>query len=134
MTDYTRTGLNNQKRNCRFVVAAPSEAEILSAGNAIIANLPERVLLTKAYAIVKTASTTGAATLDIKVGATVVANEVPVAALGVGEGVNFVPVYLATGGALTVAGGAVLPAAGDLVAEIVVEYIELDKVTGEYTA
>lgn len=133
MTDYTRSGLNNQKRKASYVVARPTEAEILSAGNAIVANLPERSVVLNAYVIVHTASSTASSTLDIKVGATVVANEVPVPATGVKEGVSFVPLYFATGGAVTIAPGAVAPAAGDLDAELVLEYVELDQVTGEYT-
>jgi hypothetical protein len=73
--------------------------------------------------------------LDVLVGATVVANEVAVTAAGMIEGTMVAAnQYFATGGVVTVRAGAVTPAAGDFVGELIVEYIELDKTNGEYTA
>lgn len=130
MADLKRNGLNNQRRSMVAGVFPLTEAEILATP--IVATLPDRVLVTNVQAIVTTVSTTATATIDVKVGATVVANEIAVTTAGVAGG-TLAESYFATGGDITVVAGAVAPAAGDLVVEVVVEYLELDSVNGSYT-
>lgn len=129
MTDIKRNGLFNQKRSVSVGVFAPSEAEILAV--AAVANLPERSLVTGVKTIVLTASGTASATITAKVGAVAIATNVAVATSGVK--VTATPGYFPTGGEITIIAGGTAPAAGDLVVEVIVEYIELDKTTGEYT-
>lgn len=133
MTDLRRTGLNNQKREPSIAVASLVEADVLLTGS-IYATLPPRSVITAARINVKTASGTAGATLDIVANGVVVANEVPVDAVGAIAGtVSSTAAYLATGGNLEVRAGAVTPANGAFVGDLIVEYIELDKVNGEYT-
>ena len=133
MSDKTRDDNNFQKRGVCVFTAPLAEADILSTGSSY-GNLPERVVVISAAVLVTTVSATATATVDIKVGSTVVANEVAVTAAGFIAGTMVAAnQYFATGGMITVLAGAVTPAAGDLVGELVIEYIELDKVTGEYT-
>jgi len=133
MTDKTRDDNNFQKRGVCVFTADLAEADILLTGS-VYGNLPERSLIVSAGVLVTTVSTTASSTLDIVVGATVVANEVAVTAAGFIAGTMVAAnQYFATGGAITVLAGSTTPAAGDLVGELVIEYIELDKHTGEYT-
>ena len=132
MVDITRNSLYNQKRESVAIVADVSEAEILAVAGVV--NLPKRCLVTDVYAIVKTASTTAGSQVSLRVGATAIATDLPVSAVGVQREATVAPQYFATGGLVEIIGGTTPPAAGDLVSEYVVEYIELDKVTGEYTA
>jgi len=132
MTDITRNGLFNQKRKPDMAVFNPTEAQILAVAG--VANLPPRSIVLAVYANVLTASTTVGANVSLRVGATAIATNMDVATTGVKKEAVVGPQYFATGGLIEVIGGAVPPAAGDLVSEYIVEYIELDKVTGEYTA
>ena len=131
MVDITRNGLYNQKRSVSVGVFDLTEAEILAVAG--VANLPERCVVTDVKAIVKTVSTTGSSSISVLVGAVDIGNDIAVTVAGVIPEVTVAPKYFPTGGAITVVGGATPPAAGDLLVEVVVEYIELDKVTGEYT-
>ena len=129
MADLTKTGLNNQKRESSFGVC---ETLATSATmNDTIFNLPANSLVISAKAIVTTVSGTATDTVDIKVGSTVVANEVVVGVAGVQVGTQ-VPAYFATGGAVSVVAGADAPDTAGRI-RIVVEYLELDKRSGEYT-
>jgi len=130
MTDIIRTGLNNQKRKISIAKFDILEADLVSVGNAIVANLPQRIAVTAVKTIVTTASTTATSNITVKVGATSIATNVAVATTGLKA--TATPGYFATGGIVTVAPGTVPPAAGDLVCEVLIEYIELDVVTGEY--
>ena len=133
MADKTRDDNNFQKRGVCVFTAPLAEADILTTGS-VYGNLPERSLIVSAGVLVTTVSTTTSSTLDVKVGSTVVANEVAVTAAGFIAGTMVAAnQYFATGGAITVLAGSTTPAAGDLVGELVIEYIELDKTTGEYT-
>lgn len=133
MADKRRTGINNQKRGVCVLSAPLVEADILTTGSQY-ATLPPRSLIIAAGIIVTTASGTATATLDIVANGTVVANEVDVDDTGwkVGTVVEDAA-YLASGGDIVVRAGAVTPANGAFVGDLVVEYIELDKTTGEYT-
>lgn len=130
MTDIKRNGLFNQKRSVCVGVFKPTEAEILAVAQ--VAVLPERSIVTKVFTNVITASSTALSNLTVRVGGTSIATNVAVATAGLKS--TSVPGYFPTGGELTVIVGSTPPAAGDLEVEVIVEYIELDKTTGEYTA
>jgi hypothetical protein len=127
MADLTRVGQNNYKREIMVGVS-----DSMSTGDNTVFNLPANSLVTGVSVVVTSADTTALSTVDVKVGITVVANEVAVAAAGVASG-TVTPTYFADGGAVSVAAGATVPA-GDGVIRLVVEYIELDTVTGDLTA
>ena len=129
MADLTRTGMNNQKRGVSYFVSESMATAV--AQNDTLANLPAGIVVTNAYVVVTTASGTATDTVDIKLGSTVIGNECVVGVLGVGAGTPAVT-YSATGGALSVVSGADAPDTAG-VYRVVVEYLELDKVTGEYT-
>ena len=124
-----RDGLNNQKRAVSVGVYPLTEADILAG--ALVATLPERVVVTDVKTIVKAASGTSGAQITVKVGTAAIASNVSVATAGVKT--TATSGYFETGGDITVVAGATAPATGSLVAEVVVEYIELDTVTGAYT-
>lgn len=130
MADIKRNGLFNQKRSICVGVFKPTEAEILAV--AAVANLPERSIVTKVFTNVIAASGTAASNLTVRVGATAIATNVAVATTGLKT--TSTVGYFPTGGEITVVAGSTPPAAGDLEVEVIVEYIELDKRTGEYTA
>lgn len=128
-TDMTRVGLNNQKRESSYSV---SEITATAATlDAVLFNLPANSLLLAAFVIVTTASGTSTDTIDVKVGSTVVANEVVVGTTGTKTG-SVTPAHFATGGAVSVVAGADAPdAAGRF--RVIIQYLELDKRSGEYT-
>lgn len=132
--DKTRDDLNFQKKGVCVMVAPLVETEINGDG-AIIGVLPERAIITDVILNVTTESGTASATIDVLVGSDVVANEIDVnsAAGAIVGTVVAAQAYRATGGNVIVKDGSTAPAAGDLVMEAVVQYIELDKNTGEYT-
>lgn len=133
-TDRTRDDLNFQKKGVCVAVAPFVESEILTDGS-IFVNIPARSLIISVLVNVTTASTTATSTLDITDGTNVICNEVPAVTAEPQIGtIDQTYSYMATGGQIVVKAGAVTPAAGDLVGEVIVEYIELDKNTGEYTA
>ena len=133
MTDLKRTGTNNQKRSVSVLSAPLLEADILTTGS-IYATLPARSLIISVTVNVATASGTASATVDVTANGTVVANEVAVTvAGGIAGTLVSAATYLATGGDIVVLAGAVTPANGAFVGDLVVEYIELDKSNGEYT-
>ena len=133
MADKKRDGLNNQKRGVSVLSAPFVETDINGSGS-IFATLPPRSLIIAAWVNVKTASGTASATLDITANGSVVANEVAVTTAGSIAGtIVSSAAYLATGGDIVLKDGSVAPANEALVGDLVVEYIELDKTTGEYT-
>jgi len=131
MADITRNSLYNQKRRARVAVAAVTEAEILAVAGVV--NLPPRSLVTAVRAIVTTASATAGANVSLLAGVTPLATNLAVTVAGVITEAVVPPTYLPLGGLVTIVGGAVPPATGLLVSEYVIEYIELDVTTGEYT-
>lgn len=134
--NITRDDNNFQKRGVCVAVFDFVEADVLfdSGAGSVGVNLPDNIVILSAGILVETVSSTGSATCDILVGASVLANEVAVTAAGMIPGTVVAAVAeQATGGELIIRNGAVAPAAGDLVGKVIVEYIELDKVTGEYT-
>lgn len=134
VANKTRENSNFQKRNVSVSIGRNLlEADILTDGQ-IVFVLPEKIVIQSLKVLVRTVSSTGSATVDVLVGATVVANEIAVTALGAIAGtVTAANAYQASGGNVTIKAGAVTPAAGDLVCDLIIEYIELDKHNGEYT-
>ncbi len=133
MTNKTRDGILNQKRGVCVAVIPFVEADILVAGS-IYVTLPKRSLITRVVSNITTASGTGSATIDVEANGVVIVNELTVAAAGVtDETLVAAAQYLATGGDIEILAGAVTPADGALIGELIVEYIELDKTNGEYT-
>jgi len=129
----TRTLAIAQKKGVCVAVVPFVEADVLVDGS-VYANIPPRSMITRVTSNITTASGTATATVDVLANDVVLVNELPVAAAGVDDETLVAAArYLATGGELVIKAGAVTPAAGDLVGELIVEYIELDKNTGEYT-
>jgi len=128
MADISRNGTFNQKRETSIGVFAPTEAEILASDT--VATLPERVAVTRVWTNVMTASGTSGAQITVKVGTTSIATNVAVATTGLKT--TNTPGYFATGGAITIVPGTTAPANGALVCEVIVEYVELDRLDGAY--
>lgn len=132
MADRKATGLNNQKRGVCVVSAPLVEADILTTGS-IYANLPPKSLVVRVGILVTTASGTASSTLDVDYNGSEIGSEIAVSSAGwVSDAVTTANAYSASGGDIVVSAGSVTPAAGDFVGRLIVEYIELDKVTGEY--
>lgn len=130
MADLRYVVKNNQKKEDS--VFASDVVSTYSTQNDILFTLPVASLVISVYAVVLTASGVASSTLDVLIGSTVVANEIPVATVGVGQGTSFVPVYFATGGSVTVVAGATAPDAAGRV-KIVVQYLETELTEGTYT-
>jgi len=129
----TREDTNFQKKGVCVVSTPILEADLLVDGS-VYAVLPDRSLIVSVLINVTTVSGTANATLDVLANGTVVADEIAVTVAGaIDDAVVPAAAYLATGGEIVVKAGAVTPADGALVGDLVVEYIELDKNTGEYT-
>lgn len=128
MADLKRKDLFNQQRGVSVGVFALTEAEILD--DAVVATLPERCVVTGVKTLVTTASGTASSQITVKVGATSIATNVAVSTTGLKT--TTTPGFFATGGDISVVAGGTAPAAGDLVVEVIVEFIELDRVTGHY--
>lgn len=120
-----------QKKGVCVAAVQFNGTEVAGTG-AVYVSLPERVIIQRVTSNVFTAGGAGA-TVDISANGTVIVNELAVAATGVGdETVIDAARYLATGGELVILAGATSPSAA-LDAEVYIEYIEVDKHTGEYT-
>lgn len=129
MADLRFTDKNNQKKVDS--VFASGVIATSATMNDTLFTLPAASLVTNVYAIVTTASGTATDTVDVKVGSTVVANEVVVGALGVASG-TVTKTYFPTGGVVTVVAGADAPGTAGRI-KIVVEYIETELTDGTYT-
>lgn len=129
MADLTFVGKNNQKKTKSLFASA--EITTAVAMNETLFTLPPQSVVTNAYAIVTTVSGTSTDTVDIKVGATVVANEVVVGVLGIQPG-TLTKTYFPTGGQVTVVAGADAPGTTGKI-RIVVEYDEIEITNGQYT-
>ena len=130
MADLTYSDKNNQKKK----ISAFASGVITTSAtmNDTLFTLPVNSLVTAVYAIVTTASGAATDTVDVKVGSTVVANEVVVGVLGVASG-TVAKTFFPTGGVVTVVAGADAPDAAGRI-RIVVEYIEVELTDGTYTA
>lgn len=129
MADLTYSNKNNQKKK----ISAFASGTIATSAtmNDTLFTLPVNSLVTAVYAIVTTASGAATDTVDVKVGTTVVANEVVVGVLGVASG-TVAKTFFPTGGVVTVVAGADAPDAAGRI-RIVVEYIEVELTDGQYT-
>jgi len=129
MADLRFNDKNNQKKE--ISVFASGIVATSDTMDDILFTLPEASLVTSAYVVVLTASGVLTSALDIKVGATIVADEVAVDATGVQAGTQGMA-YFPTGGIVTVTAGAVAPdTAGSI--KVIVEYIETKLSEGTYT-
>lgn len=132
-TNKTRDALFGQKKGVSVAVIQFVEADVVADGSVFV-QLPARVMIQNITSNITTASTTATSTLDIEANGVVLVNEMAVAAANIGDETLVAAArYLPNGGELVLKPGAVAPAAGDLVGELIVEYIELDKNCGEYT-
>jgi hypothetical protein len=127
MADLRFEDKNNQKKTSS--VFASGAIALDDATDNILFTLPTASIVTAAYVVVTTADTTG--TVDLKVGSTVIANEVDCSATGTVDG-SVTPAYFATGGSVTVVEGAT-GLTGDGIVKVVIEYIETELASGEYT-
>ena len=129
MADLTYSNKNNQKKK----ISAFASGTIATSAtmNDTLFTLPVNSLVTAVYAIVTTASGAATDTVDVKVGSTVVANEVVVGVLGVASG-TVAKTFFPTGGVVTVVAGADAPDAIGRI-RIVIEYIEVELTDGQYT-
>lgn len=130
MADLTYSDKNNQKKK----ISAFASGVITTSATMddTLFTLPINSLVTNVYAIITTASGTATDTVDVKVGSTVVANEVVVGVLGVASG-TVAKTFFPTGGVVTVVAGADAPGTTGKI-RIVVEYIEVELTDGTYTS
>ncbi len=129
MADLRFEDKNNQKK----AISAFASGIVATSATMddTLFTLPTASLVTRAYAAVLTASGVADSTVDIKVGSTVVGDEIKVDATGVQEGTQ-TKAYFPTGGSVTVKYGDTKPDdAGRL--KVVVEYIETELTEGTYT-
>jgi len=130
----TRDDSNYQKKGVCVCVVPFVEADVLVDGSVYV-NFPPRTMIQRVTSNVTTATGTTNATLDVVANGVVLVNEMAVAAANVtDETLAAAARYLATGGECVIKAGAVTPADGALIGELIIEYIELDKNTGEFTA
>jgi len=130
MADLRFENKNNQKKE--ISVFASGVVATSATMSDILFTLPRASLVTDVKVIVTTASGTATDTVDVKVGSTVVANELVVGVLGIGAVTAIVPTYFATGGSVAVVAGADAPDAAGRI-KIVVTYIETELSEGCYT-
>lgn len=129
MPDLRFDNKNNHKKQKSLFASA--EISTTATMNDTLFTLPINSVVTNAYAVVTTGSGTSTDTVDIKVGTTVVANEVVVGVTGI-QGGTLAKSYFPTGGLVTVVAGADAPGTTGKI-RIVVEYDELDLSLGTYT-
>lgn len=129
MADLRFVDKNNQKKE--ISVFASGIIATSATMDEILFTLPVASLVTRAYAVVLTPSGTETDTIDIKVGATVVGDEIVVGVAGVQEGTQTMT-YFPTGGVVTVVAGDDAPDDAGRI-KIVVEYIETELTSGMFT-
>ena len=129
MADLTFNDKNNQKKT-RSAFASGVITTTATMSETLF-TLPINSLVTEVYAIVETGSGTATDTVDVKVGSTVVANEVVVGVVGVAVG-TVAKTFFPTGGVVTVVAGADAPGTTGKI-RIVVEYVEVELTNGQYT-
>lgn len=129
MADLRFDNKNNQKKE--ISVFASGVISTTATMNDTLFTLPAASLVTNVYAIVTTGSGTSTDTVDVKVGSTVVANEVVVGVVGIASG-TVAKTYFPTGGTVTVVAGADAPGTTGKF-KLVVEYIETELCEGSYT-
>ena len=131
MADLRFDYKNNQKKEASYFASGLiNKASGVTVDDKLF-TLPVSSLVTRVYAIVTDAAATGD-TLDVKVGTTVVANEIDISATGVATG-TVTPTYFPTGGSVTVVSGAGGALDAACAYKIVVEYVETELAEGSYT-
>ncbi len=120
-----------QKKGVCVATIQFNGTEVAGTG-AVYVSLPERVVIQRITSNVLTAGA-ATSTVDIIANSLTLVNELAVSSAGVtDETVIDAARYLVTGGEITITDGANPPGAA-LDAEVYIEYIEVDKHTGEYT-
>jgi hypothetical protein len=130
-TDIRYVDKNNQKKEGSFFCSGLIALANGSTPDYLVFTLPRASLVTRAYIIFTDAAAAGD-TLDIKVGSTVVANEISIASTGIASG-TVTPTYFATGGSVTIVAGDGAALGGAAEIKVVVEYIETELSEGSYT-
>jgi len=120
-------GRNNMKRGDSYTI---SEIYV-TAGDFNIAKLPKHSVVIESYLNVLEGDSADTATMDILVNGITVNDEVDVKTIGVNTG-TMARKYFPTGGTIEVKTGA-KAGNGDGKQQLVLRYVELEKVTGEYT-
>jgi hypothetical protein len=120
---------NNQKKT--LSVFASGYISTAADMDVTLFTLPVNSLVKGVYVHVYTASGTATDTVDVKVGSTVVANEVVVGTTGTKTGAVTAALFT-TGGTVSVVAGADAPGTVGVIC-VVVEYIEIDLANGTYT-
>ena len=133
--DITRDDLNFQKRGVSVAVIPLVSADIdetSNSGGSTVVNIPERSLITSVIVNVNTVDS-GTGTILVTDGTNNIAAAIDInaAAEPVVGTLDQTYTYMATGGSITVVEGT--DVTGGFVGDLVIEYIELDKTTGEYT-
>jgi len=131
MTDIQREGTFAQKRGV-CVGAFHIDEELLLGGDptSVVATLPARSIVSSVRVNVSSPSTTVGAAIAVTINGVAMGT-----ALVDAEGVidlSVAPEYFETGGAIEIEATAP-PGAGDMVIDLVIQYIELDLTTGCYT-
>ncbi len=130
--DLTREGTQNQKRNVSVAVSDILTGTQINGDGCQPFTLPENSAIIALFILVSTAA--GASdTVDINYAGSEVGSEVAADALGlIEDAVTAANAYSASGGAVVIKDGAQAVTTG-FRCRLIVEYIELDKHTGEYT-
>jgi len=126
-TNVILDGRNNMKRDDAICV---SEV-YATVGDFIIANIPEETVVLKSRLNVLKADTDSSANMDIVVNGVTVNSDIDVTKVGVNTGTETLG-YFKTGGKIEVKTGSAA-GAGDGLQQLILEYVELNKVNGEYT-
>lgn len=130
--DMTLEGLHNRKRVPSFGVYGLSAADIAGEG-AVVANIPSGTTVL-GYTLLSDGAVTKNATAVVTIGGLTVIDEMPLdishnnsySAAGAVSVAEFT-----VGGQLVIKAGDVTPITGSI--KFILEYLELNKVTGEYT-
>ena len=128
-TDMRFEDKNNQKKTSS--VFASGDISTTATMDVTLFTLPANSLVKGVYVHVTTGSGTATDTVDVKVGSTVVANEVVVGTTGTKTGAVTAALFT-TGGVVSVVAGADAPGTTGVI-RVVVEYIEIELSNGTYT-
>ena len=130
MADLTRTGLNYKKREICVAVSEELTGADINDG-AILFNLPDKTVVVGIKLMVTTLVADD--TIDITYAGNVIGDEISTAAAGViDEPVTAANAYSETGGPIVAVDGSAAVAT-TFRGRLIIEYLELEKTTGEYT-
>lgn len=132
MADLKLEGKNNQKRGVSvFVSESITVGTSVSAFTDTLFTLPANSLVTSGSAIVTDATGNTGDILSLLVGSETVVGSIPLDAVELSIGtVDTTKAYRASGGTVYAAGTS---AANPSTYKVVMEYVELNKTTGEFT-